>query len=72
MSLQFSDDNVATKFIELCENVSMIKTKLEDLPTLQKTVAKHERVYTVGKYAAVPIYGALHLGVRHLLTKIGW
>ena len=70
--LQFSDETAATKFIELCENVATIKTQLGDLPELKATVAKHERVYTVGKYAAVPIYGALHLGVRHLLTKIGW
>jgi hypothetical protein len=72
MSIQFSDDALAEKFLEMAENVASIKTKLEDFPELRATVAKHERAYNVGKYAAIPAYGALHLGVKHLLTKIGW
>jgi hypothetical protein len=72
MSIQFSDDVMAEKFVGLCENVAAITEKLRDLPELKATVEKHERVYTIGKYAAVPVYGALHLGVKHLLTKIGW
>lgn len=72
MAIQFSDDTLAEKFLEMAENVATIKTKLEDLPELRATVAKHERIYTVGKYAAIPVYGALHLGVRHILTRLGW
>lgn len=72
MSIQFSDDVMAEKFVCLCENVATITEKLQDLPELKATVAKHERVYTVGKYAAVPLYGVLHIGVKHLLAKIGW
>ena len=72
MSLQFSDETVATKFIELCENVSTIKSQLETLPELRATVAKHDRVYNIGKVAAVPALGLFHVGFKHFLTKIGW
>jgi hypothetical protein len=69
--IQFSDETLAGKFMEMAENVATIKTKLEDLPELKKTVEKHEKVYTVGKYAAVPVLTAFHVTIRSVLTKLG-
>lgn len=71
MSIQFSDDTLAEKFMEMVENVASIKTKLEDFPDLKKKVEKHERAYNVGKYAAVPALTALHVTLRGVLSKIG-
>ena len=75
MSIQFSDDVLTEKFLEMAENVATIKTKIdvhtEDLKVTKKLVDKHERVYTVGKYASVPALAVFHLGLKHLLTKLG-
>ena len=71
MSIQFSDDALAEKFWTMAEDVATIRTKLEDLPELRATVAKHEKVYTVGKYAAVPVLTAFHVTIRSVLAKLG-
>ena len=71
MSIQFSDDTMAEKFIQMAENVATIKEKLEELPAIKEKVDKHERAYTVGKFLGVPALGAFHLGVKHILTKLG-
>jgi hypothetical protein len=72
MSIQFENYEAATKFIEMAENVAAIKTKLEDLPALRATVDKHEKVYTVGKYAALPVLTAFHVTIRSVLQKLGF
>ena len=76
MSLQFSDESVATKFFEMADNVASIKAKLElhtdDFKEVKKKVEKHERVYNVGKYAAVPALGLIHLSLKHLFSKLGF
>ena len=76
MSINFSDDLLTEKFLEMAENVATIKTKIEvhteDLRATKKLVDKHEKVYTVGKYASVPALGLFHLGFKHLLSKIGF
>lgn len=71
MSISFNDDVAAAKFMEMVENVATIKERLEVLPELKKKVEKHEKVYTVGKYAAVPVMTAFHVTIRGLLTKLG-
>lgn len=75
MSLQFSDSILTEKFLEMAENVATIKTKMEvhieDFKETKDLVNKHERVYTVGKYAAFPALTALHISLRSVLTKIG-
>lgn len=63
---------MAERFITMAENVSAMKEKLEILPELKKTVDKHERAYNVGKVVAVPALGLFHVGIKHLLSKIGW
>lgn len=75
MSIQFSDDVLTEKFLEMAENVATIKTKIEvhteDLRATRKLVDKHETVYTVGKYAALPALTALHVSLRSVLSKLG-
>jgi len=71
MSINFTDHVAAEKFIEMAENVAAIKAKLEDLPALRATVEKHEKVYTVGKYAAIPVLTAFHVTIRSVLQKLG-
>jgi hypothetical protein len=72
MSINFSDDQLATKFMEMVENVATIKERLEVLPELKKKVDRHETVYKVGKYAAVPTLGLLHIGFRQFFNKLGF
>jgi len=72
MSINFSDDAVAQKFFEMADNVSSIKTKLEELPEIKKKVEKHERAYNIGKVATVPALGLFHVAFRHVLNKLGF
>ena len=72
MSIQFNDELAASKFLEMAENVATIKTRLEDLPEMKKKIEKHERIYNVGKYAAVPVLGLTHLAFKQLLSKLGF
>jgi hypothetical protein len=72
MSIKFTDHVAAEKFIEMAENVAAIKAKLEDLPELKKKVERHERAYTIGKYASVPVLGIFHLAARQFWNKLGF
>ena len=72
MPIHFTDHVAAEKFIEMAENVAAIKTKLEDLPELKRKVEKHERIYTVGKYASIPVLGIFHLAARQFWTRLGF
>lgn len=68
----FNDHVISEKFITLCENVATIKEDMIEMKQLKATVEKHDRIYQYGKWSAVPIVAGIHLGVRHLLQKLGW
>ena len=72
MPIAFSDDSVAQRFFELCENVAVIKEQMEEVKEMKVLVTKHETAYNVGKVAAVPALGLFHIMVKHVLTKFGW
>lgn len=71
MSLQFSDDALAAKFLQMVDDVAAIKTATDDLPELRKTVEQHDRLVTFAKWTGLPILATFHLGVKHLLSKVG-
>lgn len=57
---------------EMFRSLGRIETGLEELKKLAPVVEKHERVYNVGKVAAIPSLVALHMGIKHLLSKFGF
>lgn len=72
MTIQFSDDVMVEKFIGLCTDVAEMKKDIKSFGRTQELAEKHEKVYTVGKYAALPVLSALHLSLRSLLAKLGY
>lgn len=72
MSNDHFDHVISEKFIELCENVATIKNDMTEMKELKEKVEKHDRIYEYGKWSAVPIVAGIHIGVRHLLQKLGW
>ena len=57
---------------EMFRCLGRIETGLEELKKLAPIVEKHERVYNVAKVAAVPSLVALHMGIKLLLSKLGF
>ena len=43
----------------------------ENLLEMKPLVDKHETAYKIGKFATVPALAAFHIGVKHLLSKVG-
>ena len=75
MSIKFSDHVVAEKFLQMADDVSATKTLVEEMKTrsveTEKLVNKHETAYTVGKWATAPALISFHVGLRHILNKLG-
>ena len=71
MSIQFSDDVVAQKFFDLCEDMSTIKESLRDYPETKRRVEKHEQIVKTGKWLTAPLLIALQTSVHGLLKKVG-
>ena len=48
-------------------------TRLEDdFTSCEVKVEKLDRVYSYGRWTAIPLVAVLHVGVKHLLSKLGW
>lgn len=72
MSNAFNDHVMSEKFIQLCEDVATMKSDIKEVAAMKIIVERHDRIYQYGKWTAVPVIALLHLGVKHLLQKIGW
>lgn len=74
--VKFDNYESATKFIQLCEDVASIKTDVRTLKEIQPLVEKHERMYSIAKWASAPMLVALvapiNTGMRQLLQKLGF
>ena len=54
------------------QHLQLLADRTYCLADIKKTVDKHDRIVAVGKYAAVPAMGILHLGMKHFLSKLGF
>lgn len=68
----FNDHVISEKFIELCENVATIKDDMIEMKQLKQTVEQHDRIVQYGKWTALPILAGIHIGLKHILNKLGW
>ena len=49
-----------------------LKTTTNEVAEMKVLVDKHEQAYALGKFLGIPAYIAAHLGVKGILSKLGW
>lgn len=73
MSLQFSDEVMAQKFLDLVADVADIKAAVSvaDLPEMKRVLEVHDRKIWYAQVFGAPVLAGFHLGIKHFLSRIG-
>lgn len=58
--------------VGVATHLQLLVDRTRELPDIKKKVEKHDQVYHAGKWMAVPVLAALHVGFKALLAKLGW
>jgi hypothetical protein len=70
--VQIDVNNDANFRTGMVKYMQMLVDRTDCLPDLKKKVEKHDRVYHMGKWLVVPALAAFHVGLKSLLSKLGW
>lgn len=52
--------------------LQFVADRCEEIPALKATVESHEKIVTVGKWAAWPVMAAFHIALKHLPARFGF